>query len=64
MILRRRQLLVSDEMWSRICEAAAAESKDRGEHVPAEDFILDVLNVDAAMYFAAWHDMPTVGDMN
>ena len=64
MILRRRHVLVSDEMWTRIEEAAAAESKDRGEPVPAEDWILDELNVDAAMYFVAWHDMPTVGDMN
>ncbi len=64
MILRRRQVLVSDEMWSRICEAAAAESRDRGEPVSAEDWILDELNVDAAMYFVAWHGMPTVGDMN
>ena len=64
MILRRRQVLVSDEMWQRIEDAAAAESRDRGELVPAEDWILDELNVEAAMYFMAWDDVPTAGEMN
>ena len=64
MILRRRQVLVSDEMWQRIEEAAAAESKDRGEPVSAEDWILDELSVDAAMFFVAWDAVGAVGGMN
>ncbi len=64
MILRRRQVLVSDEMWQRIEDAAAAESRDRGELVPPEDWILDELNVEAAMYFMAWDDVPTTGATN
>ena len=64
MILRRRQVLVSDEMWTRIEEAAATESKDRGEPVDPCDFILDELNVEAAMYFVAYDAVPSAGEMN
>lgn len=64
MILRRRQVLVSDEMWAVIEEAAAAESKARGEIVDPYDFILDELNVDAAMFFVAYDTVPSAGEMN
>ena len=52
--LRRRQILVSDEMWTRIQEAAAAESEVRGEPVPPEDWILD--QVRSALFFISWDD--------
>ncbi len=64
MILRRRHVLVSDEIWQRIEDAAAAESRDRGEPVDPYDFILDELNVEGAMYFVAWDAVPSAGEMN
>ncbi len=53
--LRRRPILISDELWGKIEKAAEHESEIRGETVPPEDWICDQL--ESAVFFISWNEL-------
>ena len=55
-VLRRRSILVSDELWAKVEKAAAAQSIERGCEVPPGDWIVDAMET-ALFLFIEWDDI-------
>ena len=51
-----RPVLLSNDLWSKVVRAAAAESVKRGVVVPPEDWICEHLDTEPT--FMVWADKP------